>query len=73
MSSKYKDNAEKHEDEINRLQSKLMEEDRKYKQLQSQLSRALEGQEDVNRKDIEQSQTIANLVCSRSSRSSPVV
>lgn len=59
---KYKDQTEKLEDDCSRLQSKIIEEDRKYKQLQSQLSRALESQADVNRRDIEQAQTISNLV-----------
>jgi len=58
---KYKDQTEKLEDDCSRLQSKIIEEDRKYKQLQSQLSRALESQADVNRRDIEQAQTISNL------------
>ena len=62
QSIKCKDQIERLEDDTSRLQSKLVEEDRKYRQIQSQLSRALESQADVNRKDIEQAQTIANLV-----------
>ena len=62
QSIKCKDQIERLEDDTSRLQSKLIEEDRKYRQIQSQLSRELESQADVNRKDIEQAQTIANLV-----------
>lgn len=63
QSIRAKDNCERMEDEQSKLQSRLLEEERKSKQLQSQLNRALESQEDIIKRDIEQSQTIAALVC----------
>lgn len=47
---------------MGKLSSRLAEEERRGKQVRSQLSRALESHEDVHRKDIEQTQAIAGLV-----------
>jgi len=59
---KAKDNCDKLDDEISKLNMKIADEERRGRQLQNQLSRTLESLESVNRKDIEQTQTISSLV-----------
>lgn len=61
-SLKSKDACERLEDEISKLQARLGEEERRAKSLQTQLSRALETQEEGSRKDVEQSQSLAIMV-----------
>ncbi|XP_067938271.1 unconventional myosin-XVIIIa-like isoform X2 [Watersipora subatra] len=61
QSLKAKDHSEKLEDEIAKLTGRIADEERRSRQIQSQLSRALESADDVHRKDIEQTQIIANM------------
>lgn len=61
-SLKDKENNEKLDDELSKLHNRVVEEERKCKQLQSQLTRSLESQEDISRREIEQSQNISQLV-----------